>query len=98
VMMIKEILDTRIRPTVQDDGGDVQFVSYKDGLVELMLRGACRSCSSSTITLKLGIENMLMHYIPEIKEVRQVDDPLETQSEKYFEKVESQHKRPPSDD
>lgn len=90
VTMIREILDSRIRPTVQDDGGDVQFVSFKDGVVELQLRGACRSCSSSVVTLKHGIENMLMHYIPEVKEVRQVEDPLEKSSEEYFEKVETQ--------
>ncbi len=74
VAMIKEILDTRVRPTVQDDGGDVQFVSFTDGVVSLRLRGACRSCASSMVTLKGGIENMLVHYIPEVKEVRQVVD------------------------
>lgn len=88
VMMIKEILDTRIRPTVQDDGGDVQFVAYKEGVVDLLLRGACRSCSSAVVTLKHGIENMLMHYIPEVQEVRQVDDPAEAASREYFEKTE----------
>lgn len=87
VMMIKEILDTRIRPTVQGDGGDVQFMSFKDGIVELQLRGACRSCSSSTATLKHGIENMLMHYIPEVKEVRQAEDPAEVASQEYFDKL-----------
>lgn len=88
VMMIKEILDTRIRPTVQDDGGDVQFVSFHEGIVELQLKGACRSCSSSVVTLKHGIENMLMHYIPEVKEVRQVEDPLEKASQEYFDKID----------
>jgi Fe-S cluster biogenesis protein NfuA len=92
VMMVKEILDTRIRPTVQEDGGDVQFVSYHDGIVSLQLKGACRSCSSSVVTLKHGIENMLMHYIPEVKEVRQVEDPLETSSEEYFQQVEHDKK------
>lgn len=88
VLMIKEILDTRIRPTVQEDGGDVQFVSFRDGVVELQLRGACRSCSSSVVTLKHGIENMLMHYIPEVKEVRQVEDAGEQASQEYFAKIE----------
>lgn len=90
VLMIKEILDTRVRPTVQDDGGDVQFVRYRDGIVELVLKGACRSCSSSVVTLKHGIENMLMHYIPEVKEVRQVDDSVERASKEYFERMEKE--------
>ena len=88
VLMIKEILDTRIRPTVQEDGGDVQFVSFREGVVELQLRGACRSCSSSVVTLKHGIENMLMHYIPEVKEVRQVEDAGEQASQEYFAKID----------
>lgn len=90
VLMIKEILDTRIRPTVQDDGGDVQFVAFRKGVVELQMRGACRSCSSSVVTLKHGIENMLMHYIPEVQEVRQVEDPADTASQAYFEKIEKE--------
>lgn len=94
VAMIKEILDTRIRPVVQDDGGDVQFMSYREGIVELQLRGACRSCSSSTITLKNGIEAMLMHYVPEVKEVRQVEDPLEATSQAYFEQIEAEKEAP----
>lgn len=90
VLMIMEILDTRVRPAVQDDGGDVQFVDFKEGVVELQLRGACRSCSSSVITLKNGIENLLMHYVPEVTEVRQVEDEAERASEEYFNKIESQ--------
>ena len=71
VLMIKELLDTRIRPAVQDDGGDIEFVSFEaeTGIVMLRLQGACGGCPSSSITLKSGIENMLMHYIPEVKEV-----------------------------
>jgi len=90
VAMIEEILETRIRPAVQGDGGDVQLVAFRDGTVDLRLRGACRSCSSSTVTLKVGIENMLMHYIPEVKQVRQVDDPLEEQSQAYFDQIEKE--------
>ena len=69
--MIKELLDTRIRPAVQDDGGDIEFVSFDEitGVVMLRLQGACAGCPSSSVTLKSGIENMLMHYIPEVKEV-----------------------------
>ncbi|KAI9834896.1 MAG: hypothetical protein M1819_002804 [Sarea resinae] len=63
VGMIKELLDTRIRPAIQEDGGDVEFRGFENGLVLLKLRGACRTCDSSTVTLKNGIESMLMHYV-----------------------------------
>lgn len=73
VQMIEEILETRIRPSVQADGGDVAFVSWdpQTGCCTLMLQGACRSCPMSAMTLKDGIERMLMHYIPEILKVEQ---------------------------
>ena len=76
VLMIRELLDTRIRPAVQDDGGDIEFVNFdhETGIVELRLQGACSGCPSSSVTLKSGIENMLMHYIPEVTEVIQADD------------------------
>lgn len=63
VGMIKELLETRIRPAIQEDGGDIEFRGFQDGIVMLKLRGACRTCDSSTVTLKNGIESMLMHYI-----------------------------------
>lgn len=63
VSMIKELLETRIRPAIQEDGGDIEFRGFIDGQVLLKLRGACRTCDSSTVTLKNGIESMLMHYI-----------------------------------
>lgn len=63
VGMIKELLETRIRPAIQEDGGDIEFRGFEDGLVKLKLRGACRTCDSSTVTLKNGIEGMLMHYV-----------------------------------
>lgn len=63
VSMIKELLETRIRPAIQEDGGDIDFRGFKDGWVMLKLRGACRTCDSSTVTLRNGIESMLMHYI-----------------------------------
>lgn len=63
VAMIKELLETRIRPAIQEDGGDIEFRGFEDGLVQLKLRGACRTCDSSTVTLKNGIESMLMHYV-----------------------------------
>lgn len=64
VGMIKELLETRIRPAIQEDGGDIEFMGFsEDGFVSLKLRGACRTCDSSTVTLKNGIESMLMHYV-----------------------------------
>lgn len=66
VGMIKELLETRIRPAIQDDGGDVDYCGFENGKVLLKLRGACRTCDSSTVTLKNGIESMLMHYVSHI--------------------------------
>ena len=63
VGMIKELLETRIRPAIQEDGGDIDYRGFENGNVLLKLRGACRTCDSSTVTLKNGIENMLMHYV-----------------------------------
>ncbi|KAM6235001.1 NFU1 iron-sulfur cluster scaffold homolog, mitochondrial [Porphyrio hochstetteri] len=74
VLMIKELLDTRIRPTVQEDGGDVVYKGFEDGIVQLKLQGSCTSCPSSIITLKNGIQNMLQFYIPEVEGVEQVVD------------------------
>ena len=70
VAQIKELLDTRVRPAVAMDGGDIVFQGYVDGVVTLHMQGACAGCPSSTATLKMGIENMLRHYIPEVREVR----------------------------
>jgi Fe-S cluster biogenesis protein NfuA len=72
VATIKELLDTRVRPAVAQDGGDVLFQSFEDGVVYLYMQGACSGCPSATMTLKMGIENMLRHYIPEVVEVRAV--------------------------
>jgi Fe-S cluster biogenesis protein NfuA len=69
---IKELLNTRVRPAVAMDGGDIQFYEFRDGVVYVQMRGACAGCPSSTMTLKAGIENMLRHYIPEVTEVRAV--------------------------
>ncbi|OUM65224.1 hypothetical protein PIROE2DRAFT_66145 [Piromyces sp. E2] len=69
---IKELIEHRIRPSIQLDGGDVEFVDYIDNVVYVKLMGACRSCSMAEITLKQGIENMLKHYVPEIKSVEKV--------------------------
>ncbi|KAM7526786.1 hypothetical protein LguiA_016688 [Lonicera macranthoides] len=73
VAMIKELLETRIRPAVQDDGGDIEYIGFdpESGIVKLRMQGACSGCPSSSVTLKSGIENMLMHYVPEVKSVEQ---------------------------
>jgi Fe-S cluster biogenesis protein NfuA len=72
VVQIKELLDTRVRPAVAQDGGDITFHGFERGVVYLHMRGACAGCPSSTMTLKMGIENLLRHYIPEVVEVRPV--------------------------
>ena len=70
VKQIKDLLDTRVRPAVAMDGGDISFCSFEEGVVTLQMKGACAGCPSSTATLKMGIENMLRHYIPEVTEVK----------------------------
>lgn len=88
VMMIKELLDSRIRPTVQEDGGDIIFMGYDDGIVKLKMQGSCSSCPSSIVTLKNGVENMLQFYIPEVKGVEQVFDEVDKIASTEFEKLE----------
>lgn len=72
VSQIKELLDTRVRPAVANDGGDITFRGFDRGIVYLYMKGACAGCPSSTMTLRMGIENLLRHYIPEVTEVRSV--------------------------
>jgi Fe-S cluster biogenesis protein NfuA len=73
VAQIKELIDTRVRPAVAGDGGDIVFRGYRDGIVRLHMQGACSGCPSSRATLKHGIENMLRHYVPEVQAVEQVE-------------------------
>ena len=73
VDQIKELLDTRVRPAVAGDGGDIVFRGYRDGVVRLHMQGSCSGCPSSRATLKHGIENMLKHYVPEVVSVQQVE-------------------------
>ncbi|MGI4953277.1 MAG: NifU family protein [Janthinobacterium lividum] len=73
VEQIKELLDTRVRPAVASDGGDIVFRGYRAGVVRLHMQGACSGCPSSSATLKHGIENMLRHYVPEVTSVEQVE-------------------------
>ncbi|XP_013882130.1 NFU1 iron-sulfur cluster scaffold homolog, mitochondrial [Austrofundulus limnaeus] len=88
VSMIKELLDTRIRPTVQEDGGDVIFKGFENGTVKLKLVGSCTGCPSSTVTLKNGIQNMMQFYIPEVDKVEQVEDEVDEISSMVFAEVE----------
>ncbi|EMD41252.1 hypothetical protein CERSUDRAFT_78915 [Gelatoporia subvermispora B] len=89
VAMIKELLDTRVRPAIQEDGGDIEYRGFTDeGIVQLMLKGSCRGCDSSTVTLKSGIERMLTHYIPEVKGVEQVLGEEEAIALDEFQKLE----------
>ncbi|XP_054730868.1 NFU1 iron-sulfur cluster scaffold homolog, mitochondrial-like [Anastrepha obliqua] len=92
VMMIKELLDSRIRPTVQEDGGDIIYMGFEDGVVKLKMQGSCSSCPSSIVTLKNGVQNMLQFYIPEVVSVEQVSDKVDKLAEKEFEKFEAKIK------
>jgi Fe-S cluster biogenesis protein NfuA len=72
IKQIKEIIETRVRPAVAQDGGDIIFHSFEDGIVKLEMHGSCSGCPSSSVTLKNGIENMLKHYVPEVESVESV--------------------------
>jgi Fe-S cluster biogenesis protein NfuA len=72
VATIKDLLETRIRPAVANDGGDITFRGYKDGVVYLNMKGSCSGCPSSTATLRHGIQNLLMHFVPDVVEVRPI--------------------------
>jgi Fe-S cluster biogenesis protein NfuA len=70
VAVVKELIDERVRPAVAQDGGDITFKGFRDGIVYLSMRGACSGCPSSTATLRHGIQNLLRHYLPEVREVQ----------------------------
>lgn len=88
VQMIKELLDTRIRPTVQEDGGDIVFMGFEEGIVKLKMQGSCTNCPSSVVTLRNGVQNMMQFYIPEVLGVIQVEDETDKVAEKEFQKFE----------
>jgi len=92
VAMIKELLDTRIRPTVQEDGGDILYMGFEDGVVKLKMQGSCTSCPSSVVTLKNGVQNMLQFYIPEVVAVEQVFDKSDEASDEAFAQLEEKLK------
>ena len=72
VATIKELIETRVRPAVANDGGDITFRGYRDGIVYLAMKGSCSGCPSSTATLKHGIQNLLRHFVPDVTEVRPI--------------------------
>ncbi|WVQ80151.1 hypothetical protein IAT38_002256 [Cryptococcus sp. DSM 104549] len=90
VGMIKELLETRVRPAIMEDGGDIEYKGFDEdtGIVKLKLKGSCRGCSSSSVTLKNGIERMLTHYVPEVQSVEQVLDEEELIALEEFAKLE----------
>lgn len=90
VALIKELLDTRIRPTVQEDGGDIIYKGFnaETGIVQLKLQGSCSNCPSSSITLKSGVQNMMQFYIPEVTAVEEVTDELDEINSLQFNKLE----------
>ena len=75
IKQIKELIEERVKPAVAGHGGEIHFLDYNDGHLQLMLSGACSGCASSTITLKLGVEQMIQHFVPEVTTVSAEDDP-----------------------
>ena len=78
VEQIKSLLESHVKPAVAGHGGNIEFVSFEEGTLTVMLGGACSGCAGSTMTLKMGVENMMMHYIPEVTAVESMDDPTST--------------------
>merc|ERR1711879_331521 len=93
VAMIQELLDTRIRPTVQEDGGDIVYMGFDDGVVKLKMQGSCASCPSSIVTLKNGVQNMLQFYIPEVVSVEQIFDESDEVQSVELKKLEDKLKK-----
>lgn len=84
VEQIKELIESNVKPAVANHGGVIDFVDFDDGHLKLILGGACSGCASSTITLKLGVENMIKHYVPEVTLVTAEDDPNSTVDPYYM--------------
>ena len=85
ITQIKELIETQVKPAVANHGGNIEFVSYDEGDLLLELGGACSGCAGSTMTLKMGVENMLKHFVPEINTVEAIDDLNSTVSPYYSE-------------
>jgi Fe-S cluster biogenesis protein NfuA len=94
VAMIKELLESRIRPAVQEDGGDIRYVGFNEdtGIVLVQLAGSCVGCPSSSVTLKNGVENMLKHYIPEVVGVEAIEDEGEAEAAPEISESEDEQK------
>jgi|TARA_B100001094_G_scaffold132874_1_gene128765 Fe-S cluster biogenesis protein NfuA len=91
IKQIKELIESHVKPGVASHGGNIEFVDYKEGNLLLELGGACSGCSGSTITLKLGVENMIKHYVPEVHTVEAQDDPFSTVDPFYSDPFAMQH-------
>jgi len=91
VLLIKELLDCKIRPTVQEDGGDIIYkgFNHETGVLQLKLQGSCTDCPSSSVTLKSGVENMMQFYIPEVARIEEVTDEVDDINQKEFDKLEA---------
>nr|CAD2173489.1 unnamed protein product [Meloidogyne enterolobii] len=98
VATIKELLETRIKPMVQEDGGDVLYAGFEDGVVKLLLKGSCTGCPSSLVTLKQGIKNMMQFYVPEVKDVVEIPDPNRDLEEQALEEFEFKLKKAPKNE
>ena len=90
VLLIKELLDCKIRPTVQEDGGDILYkgFNHETGVLQLKLQGSCSNCPSSSVTLKSGVENMMQFYVPEVTRIEEVTDELDELGQLEFDKLE----------
>jgi len=88
VATIKELMETRIKPMVQEDGGDILYVGFEDGVLKLKLQGSCTGCPSSVVTLKQGIKNMMQFYVPEVQDVVEVHDEASIIVEEELEKLD----------
>lgn len=78
ITQVKELIETHVKPAVAEHGGNIEFVSYDNGHLVLELGGACSGCAGSIMTLKMGVENMIKHYVPEVVAIDAVDDPFST--------------------
>ena len=83
ISQIKELIEQNVKPAVASHGGNIEFISYENGRLLLELGGACSGCAGSTMTLKMGVENMIKHYVPEVEEVDAYDDPYSTVNQFY---------------
>jgi len=100
VLLIKELLDCKIRPTVQEDGGDILYKGFdhETGVLQLKLQGSCSNCPSSSVTLRNGVENMMQFYVPEVTRIEEVTDELDELGMQEFEKLEASLKSKESND